>query len=394
MVSACYTLLVKMRAHSRQCARLLRLRRLQVAAICLLAAFAMSCAEPAYNNQSDGKVSTTASVDADKTDAAPQGPMTGDASVGQTRDAEPAEASGLRPAPTSDAAISPLSPDPGPVDATSLQGADAGTQWWARLKTIYALRIRFFGRDRALGEAASFKHEIIALAHLSVDETGRVAMQTQRCRDHGALNGLGGLTDDFHWLYPERLAPEHFELVLRDGKVQTSAAPRTLGYQATSPAECKPGASLASRPDQVWIADGKCTCGAEPLPMFATDCRVTDADADEQPGFSVQHTGFEERVEGARTTDSSQIVNGVLSADGRIQGSFIENYNFLGLSCGTSACLHNDILVCPLEQNPVQFEPLPDNSPAGAAWDCSSVLDQADQGRFFTNEMFTFPSGC
>lgn len=377
---ACYTPFMKRHAHSRQRSRLLWPTRCHL--LGLLALLGLSCAEPRYVDERDQKVPAPANQDAGR-------PAADSASVGP-RDAQSEVLGDARTEPSPDAAsIFSLSDAGTPGDATPIQGSDGGTEWWARLKANYALRIRFFGRDRALGETVNLKHEIIMLAKVSVDPKGRVAMQTQRCRDHGGLDGFA-VKDDFQWLYPERLPPENFELVLRDGKVQTEAAPRPIGYDPAPPSTCKPGDRVDGRPEQAWLTGGKCTCSADPLPMLSSDCRVTDPDADKLAGISVRHS-ITDKVDSARVLDSSQVVEGVLSADGRIRGKFIENYDFLGLSCGSSTCLHNDIVVCPLELNPVQFEPLSDSD---AALDCASILTQVDQGKFFTTEMWTFPGGC
>jgi len=394
--SACYTVLVKRHADPLfRRSRLLWPTRWQLGFVFLLM-LGMSCADPSYR-EPDAHLPIVVGEDAStptmsKRDAQDDGPR--DARVESAPDAQLAQLPDAVPTPDAQVASIPDAATPNDAMSMPLPHDDAGDAWWARLGKTYALRIRFFGRDRALGDAAGFKHEIIMLAQVSVGEQGHVAMQTQRCSDHGVVTGPGGRTDSFHWLFPEKLPIEHFELVLRDGKVQTEAAPRTIGYEAALPSGCKPGDKLPSRPDQAWLSGGTCRCGTEPLPTFANDCRVTDADGDKSPGFSVRHMGINEGVEGARAKDSSQIVDGVLSPDGRIRGSFIENYDFLGLTCGTSACIHNDILVCPLALNPVQFEPLPDTSAAGVAWDCPAILEQVEAGRFFTTEMFTFPQGC
>ncbi|MDB4986283.1 MAG: hypothetical protein JWN04_1461 [Myxococcaceae bacterium] len=92
--------------------------------------------------------------------------------------------------------------------------------------------------------------------------------------------------------------------------------------------------------------------------------------------------------------DDCQMVEGKFSADGRVHASFIENYNYLGLSCGGAVCAHNEILVCPLALNPVLFEPLPALSPKDVAWDCAALLDAVDAGKLFPSDMLTFPEDC
>ena len=275
--------------------------------------------------------------------------------------------------------------------------SDAGqASWWAPLAAHenYALRARFFARDRALGNNVAFSHEILFWAKVRIDTaSGSVSMETRRCVDRGLVTSSVTLRDDFSWTYAARLSPEQHTLVLRDGKIRSESPTRTIGYEPAQPVECTPGARIAARPDQVWLRDGKCECRSEPLPILATDCRVTDADQDKLPGVAIRHVGFVNMVEGARVKDSCQIVEGVLAADGRMRANYAENYDVLDLSCGNTPCSHNDVVSCPLELNTALFEPLPDLSPSGKAWDCEQVVSEAE--RLLPTEMLGFPiTGC
>jgi hypothetical protein len=123
--------------------------------------------------------------------------------------------------------------------------------------------------------------------------------------------------------------------------------------------------------------------------MLVTDCRVTDDDGDGAAGITVQHMGLLNDPERARALDSCQITQAQLSADGRMQGYFIENYDFLSLGCGQSPCSQAAIASCPLMLNPVLFEPVEEPS-----WTCDDVMNALNAGKLFPPSMLTFVKGC
>ena len=208
-----------------------------------------------------------------------------------------------------------------PNDAMSMPRDDAGDAWWARLGKTYALRIRFFGRDRALGDAASLKHEIIMLAQVSVRDGGHVAMQAQRCSDHGVVD-RAWRTDR---RLPLALSGEAADRAVRAGAAGRQGADRgraahhrlrggvAVGVQARRQASqsSRPGLALGRNVQVRYraIADAR-----ERLSRDRRRRRQVS-------WLSVRHMGINEGVEGARAKDSSQIVDGVLSRR-RIRGSF------------------------------------------------------------------------
>lgn len=285
------------------------------------------------------------------------------------------------------------SPGPGP-DGAMATPADAGEPlpvdkaWSALVKPNYALRIRFFGRERK-ATIAELRHEIIMLARMSVDASGRVQMETHRCRDDGYIDSPLG-TDKFSWKASASLPVEHFELVWRDGTIRSEAAARAIGFEPEQPASCSVSGITVARPNDAWFPGGMCECRSEPLPVVETDCRLSDPDRDGLPGITVQHTGLREATLKVRALDSCQIVDGVISSRGRISARYIENYDYQEL-CTSLPCFHNDIMPCPREYNTVVFEPLPDTAASSQPWDCRSLLLELESGTVFPNEMLTFP---
>jgi hypothetical protein len=265
---------------------------------------------------------------------------------------------------------------------------DAGA-WWSSLAEHYAVRMRFFGHDRLVGNAAWLSHEIIMLAHLRPNAEGELDMELRRCRDHGYLDSdTLPIVDDWEWLHAQDLPPEQHRLVLRDGKVQSEAAARLIGYQ-DEPA-CTPGAQL-SFPERSWLPNGKCDCASDPLPLLPTDCRVIDADGDSEAGFTVRRANGD--VQNVRAKDNCQIVDGVIEG-GRIRASYVENYDYLELSCW-GPCRHNDIIVCPVELNEVLFEPISaQRTDSDQPWDCEGLLKVVDAGKVFPSKMLSFPPSC
>lgn len=341
-----------------------------------LALNALACAEPSYGTATDAGAAVSAAEDG----RASQKP-TSDTGVARldAPDAAPA-------APRVDAAV--VEPSP---------AQDAGqARWWAPLAAHehYAMRTHFFARDRALGNNVGYSHEILFWAKLKVDPaTDSVSMEMRRCVDRGMVTTSVTLRDDFAWTNAASLPPEQHTLVLRDGKVRSESATRTLGYEPTQPSACTPGARIDARPGQTWLKDGKCECRSEPLPILATDCRVTDVDGDGKAGVTIRHSGVTNMVEAARVKDGCQLDDGVLDADGSMRAVYLENYDVLDLSCGNQPCAHNDVVSCPRELNKVWFEPLPDVPPSGKPWDCAEVVVEAE--RLLPIQMLGFPlTGC
>lgn len=169
--------------------------------------------------------------------------------------------------------------------------------------------------------------------------------------------------------FPERT----FDLTVSGDTFQASAPPSTIGYQSV--AGCAAGASQ-SHPERSWLFAGECSCPSSDLPPTApTDCRVIDSDDDGNPGFTVQFTGGTENASYSRIRDSSQIVSGRLSPDGRHSAQFLANTDTFQLSCAREPCTRSSAQLCPVTQNPVRFLPL---APGNLGWDCAGALDAAD----------------
>jgi len=266
-------------------------------------------------------------------------------------------------------------------------GDHAEPRWSDALKPHYALRMRFFGHDHQLGDGVQFRHEILMLGDVSVAADGTVSMQTTRCLDHGSVTGNLLANDEFSWAKPEALPVQHYELVQQAGRIQTEAPPRAIGY-VEDVVGCSAGGTLPRQPDQAWLAS-TCTCGSDSLPQLSADCRIADDDGDGQAGITVTHTRPGAGMENARVQDNTQVRDGTIDSDGTIRASFLENYDYLGLSCGdTTPCLHNDIMPCPLALNPVIFAPIE------GSWTCDRLRSEVKAGRVFPTDMLAFPKGC
>ncbi|HEY6877931.1 MAG TPA: hypothetical protein VI299_07915, partial [Polyangiales bacterium] len=241
----------------------------------------------------------------------------------------------------------------------------------------------------------NYAHEIILLAKVSRDDD-RVFLTTQRCLDraNGTNPTLGGLGGTFWWPYAERLPAQHFELLhWPDGIRTTTLATRTIGFVERAP-ECGLGQPRVKVDGRSWLPNGMCDCRQEPLPMVATDCRIVDDDGDGAPGITVEHRGALDGPKAVRALDNCQITKGHLQPDGRLNGYYIENYDFLALNCGGAPCVPDAITACEETLNPVAFEPLSETAPNGSAWTCAGVLDAMAAGRLFPLPMLSFVKGC
>ncbi|MET0286402.1 MAG: hypothetical protein ABW352_18115, partial [Polyangiales bacterium] len=332
----------------------------------LLLALAAGCSDARYGDaESDdaGKQSTSGAEVRD-------GSLP-DASL----DAAPAVATPSLPDASATPPVTPATPD-----------AAVPADWRTMLATHYAIAARFYAKDKGLGDAARYSHEIYMLARVLRDgET--VRLEARRCIDRGSVLA-SPLKDEFWWPNAQAVEPQLWDLVMRPDGLRTQAAARPLGYR-DQPGECTmPGKQLQvdGRP---WLPGGRCDCRADALPMVANDCRIVDDDGDGKPGITVDHMGLLDEPESMRTLDGSQILNAQLSADGSMQGSFLQSYETLSLGCGNNPCTRAELAPCPLELNPVLLEPLADGE-----WDCAKMLAEQDAGKLFALPPLAFVNGC
>ncbi len=263
---------------------------------------------------------------------------------------------------------------------------DPGEPWHAALKKNYAVSVRFFAKDVGLANLAIYSHELFLLASVGIDGD-KVTMKAQRCVDRGNVIA-GGVKNEFAFAHPEAVPPAHYELVMRADGVRSESSGQAIGYRDEAAPGCTAGAQreVDGRP---WLANGRCDCRSEPLPVISSDCRVIDEDHDMIAGLTMQHTGLINKAEPVRMFDRSQLARGRLSADGRIEGYYVQSYESLSLECGTSPCNRLDLSPCALELNPMSFEPLADGD-----WDCTKMLAEQSAGRLFALPPLAFASGC
>jgi hypothetical protein len=102
---------------------------------------------------------------------------------------------------------------------------------------------------------------------------------------------------------------------------------------------------------------------------------VIDSDADGEPGFTAQFTGASENFVHSRIRDASQIVNGLISPDGRHSAQLVAAFDSYQLSCAVEPCNRSSVQSCELENNTVRFLPLPARGTEYACEDALKALD-------------------
>jgi hypothetical protein len=305
-----------------------------------------------------------------------------------SRMSEPAdgkiEDAGQDAKPSLDATM--VSRETGPVETPD--AAPTEPAWHSQLAKNYAIAARFYAKDRGLADQALYSHEIWSLAKITI-EGDRVSMETTRCLDEGNVIAIAvGLKDDFWWPNAQAIPPQRYDLVMRPDGLRTEAPATPIGFRREQPGGCDT-ANTVKVDGRPWLKNGSCECRKDELPLLATDCRVVDDDGDDRPGVTVNHKGVLNEPENTRTLDNSQITKGQLSADGSIRAFYLQSYESLSLMCGAEACTRAEIASCPLELNPVDFEPLPDGE-----WDCKKMLAEQAAGRLWTYPPLVFVSGC
>ncbi|MFT3928473.1 MAG: hypothetical protein QM778_38445 [Myxococcales bacterium] len=289
-------------------------------------------------------------------------------------------------------------PTPAP-DAGDDAGRDAGhtsqqtdTTWGAGMVGKYAMRIRFYSKGSIDG--SHYDHEILMLADITQDPSGRVSMDAQRCQDlgHAYSKIVPGGVQTFEWPHAANLPKERFELAFSNETFYTlPGSPRALGYEADKPAGCATGDTQPAGQGRPWLADGTCACRAESLPTTIDDCRVTDADQDGEPGLTVKQSGLYNGENYVRIQDSCQIVAGSIAKNGQHRAQYVEDYDFRELECSGGSCASGTVIGCLSKFNPVEFEPL---SGSQSGWDCSTLLTQVKAGTVFSGDKLAFPDGC
>ncbi len=215
------------------------------------------------------------------------------------------------------------------------------------------------------------------------------------------LNIVGNAAGTGTWTRP--IIQTFINSSLTTNGVPTGFRPESPAYCAGKAGQTVAAPDAASRP---WLTNGNCVCPADAtaaaaLPpsssaMNSQDCRVTDADADGKPGFTVT---------GTTSFGSSNIYNvsisgvtwtGGLRADGFHTGLAIEpntiQRSVVGCSpTGSTVCNNADDApnadcacgdIGTGQYNYVQFVPLDGLSKAANTWTCADVKSNATGGTF------------
>lgn len=235
----------------------------------------------------------------------------------------------------------------------------------------YAVVARFYGAATNPG-GGTFTEQMTVLA-----DVHRVNNKLQMTWKTCAYDGRAFIT-----LFPEinyagvdatKFPVRTLQLAIDGNSFQTTGEASSIGY--TELTGCPQGGTQY-HPDRPWLSGGRCDCPSSTLlPTMASDCRVTDPDGDGEPGITVAWKGGTENFSHSRIRDSSQLLSGVIAADGRHTAQLSAAYDNYQLSCAREPCSRFAVRVCPPAQNPVRFFLLEAKS-----WTCAEVVSVV-QGR-------------
>lgn len=301
---------------------------------------ALACSDPTYN----------------------QPPDAGEPLPSAQRDAQP---SPLADANTPAAMNTPDAANSSPVDA------GACTDCGSFASGQYVVVARFYGSAAASG-GGWFSEESIALVDVQ-SVSGQPRMRWRTCAYRGQIVVPVFPTISYAVSSPESFPERTFDLTVSGDSFQASAPASLIGYETVT--GCAAGTSQ-SHAERAWLFAGQCSCpNSELPPTLPGDCRVIDADNDGNPGFTVVFSGGTENASYTRIRESSQIVNGRLSPDGRHVAQLLSITDTFQLSCQREPCSRSSAQVCPAERNPVRFLPL---AAKDLDWDCAGAVAAAE----------------
>jgi hypothetical protein len=206
---------------------------------------------------------------------------------------------GATPAVDAGGTSSVTGPDGMPTSTqpeAGMSATGAAIPAWARpLNGTYAKRAVTFNYDAAINRLTR-SYEVTLVA-VEKDEAGSLWFTTKLC----ALvadwpQDLDGFGTEMTIADPSKVPAVKQRITLgSEPNFTADPAARQLGFDPAGQTRCRglaAGAKADRSPEQVWITSGKCDCAANPAlpPTISTDCRVTDTDADRQPGIRVSHT--------------------------------------------------------------------------------------------------------
>lgn len=312
--------------------------------------------------------------------------------------------SGAEPGPT-EAGVSELGAG---SDGAELGSGDAGDamspaadsdaapedaqDWKQQMLGTYALRLRSYGREQTLGSLASFATQQLFIAEVTLDAEGEVTMTTTLCEDESNLVTVLSATR-LRVLKPEVFPRRTYQVQFEDGEFHTVGLPIIVGYNATAPDECVPGQKIMRREEQVWMTSGRCDCPvSDAPPTLLTDCRLTDPDMDEKPGYTIEATGFIRGMDYCRLQEGGQFEDGTIAEDGKLTATYARNNDFYQIDCASGDCTRANGSSCPGVRNTAEFA-LVELAP-GAELTCPDLLTQIRAGGLLSPEQPAIPPEC
>jgi hypothetical protein len=292
--------------------------------------------------------------------------------------AESPDANG--PSHAADAATSP--------DAQGQHDAAAGAplDWQAKLRGRYAVRAFSFAR----AGAPQSREDVLLVSIEAVG--GELRLIEQTCASSFGWNA-GSLVARAVLRSPEARSPRSLRVEYDGQYWSTLSDVYTHGYASSPPQACAGGASATPSAEQGWIT-GSCRCESGALPSGADDCRVTDPDGDDKPGFTLDVVvgGFpSEYYVVERQLD--RYVNGTIAESGlHVAFTAKESQDALVGCLGT--CDLTPPQACPpVGANYAWFAPLPELDAGGADWTCAAVMGALPE-LFRDRPAPAFPQGC
>jgi hypothetical protein len=358
----------------------------------------LGCSEPIFDGSgaSDGGADADAMAGNDA--SAPPEPRPGQDGGGREEvDADAAH----KPAPTGDAAAAttsaPAGSDGGDGQVAAASASDGGSivapaapnlpAWSAQLAGDYALQAFTFSEDRRI----VIRWRGLSLARIALVD-GHYQAQVTGC-ELVALSASGSSSGDAR--SPNFPPRRHRVDLIGEQTFNIVPIDVAFGYDTVQPPACagRFGSSAVKRPFQTWISGDTCRCSGEALPAV-DDCRVTDPDGDNRPGY----TAMARTIAGTTTIWGineirSSFVQGRIGV-GRAHSALYQlNEQTVQFGCDGALCSTASTSVdCATEHHPVRFAPLERLVPPPAGWTCTGIVERA--ATIFPEPPPPFPASC
>jgi hypothetical protein len=168
-----------------------------------------------------------------------------------------------------------------------------------------------------------------------------------------------------------------------------------IGYDDAQPAACdgQVGKAVTKRPVQTWIRGDTCQCTVEEVPAV-DDCRVSDPDQDNRPGYTTKsQTVTGSSTEWGVTEDRSSYVSGQVGEAGAHTALYQVDEQGALYGCEGALCNVPSVSVdCAVEYNHVQFALLDRLATPSGGWGCAAVVERVSS--LFPASAPAFPGRC